>query len=990
MAIAPNNRPVEERVDWTDFVYPSPPLGLTERIQKVTGTLFLGASACSGAGTVAVAVALTATPLVVASSFFGLAALSVALAATGIFFLCKPTPENDPELLRKNATSAGQDIETNQLGYEAIQQKYGRLLESQKINVQGLKGMIHRDAQALTFAQFKAKHGARVVFDFVHEDTKAQLKRKYLQYIRDNGAACGGLQRVLSSQEARHLEVGIQDIAPLIVHGEVARSENYPEFLARNGQDILRFITEHHAKERLAQQFLQHAASLPTLGPSKHVQERFRAECTYLQVDEGLIALAYEEEKRHFLNGALDYAKLRERNDFALIQKCDPDFHEALRKSFLTIAYEVAKSDHYKEDRQFLCVDTEELDCLHIDHMNEIAKGMPYLGSDGFKAKFGTELFRKNWIIHENILKFRKELTEYLLKQPLDELPQFVEELRWFDISADDIMLHRFESLGLDEILSKERKIFMDNALRLFSRDELVERFLQHFATVRALLRICPEVFTRRILLAQDALDGKPSISTTLEREIESLQFLEEVEELDTIFQCHLLPQDSPKLKMLILHFIRSHAEAILNGNPGPIWDMLVHRERVPALVDKPLHLGREKVSEEHARHRARLAEINRAYEETLRALPVRKNGEIERLTQESGIVAFKRQENQTSDAYRQAKGIYSKLFSEKQTLERHFTESKEHYEANSRQELQLTAEINKLEAEVTDEHVLQIEFRTAARQLDEVEQKVARERQAKLTQLHARKGELDRQVGQLEERRRKLEKQEATRRRIRLLDEEISKEQERQEKPVTGLWAAVTNMPHYNLTKKQKELTSLKAELVTELPLLEPALLNQLQTDRQSIENQVSRLSQEIERRYNLESARTTHANLQRRMRALEQAKSQLQRSRDSLQSIAGEQVKLNSHLKTLPRAIEKKQNELNLSNSVHQEAQKSYETAKERHNLQRARLADEIEKVNRKFRRQEAEAKSTKEQDLAKEMAHHAEIVQKTIIDFKDAIQN
>lgn len=963
MAEAPRNAPIGQKVEWTDFAYPTPAFGLTERIQKIAGSIFLGCSVCSGLGTAAVAIALTATPIVVVSSFAGLALLSVALAATGIFFLCKSPPENDPDILRQQASDAGRDIEANQLGYDAIHQKYGQMIASQTINVAGIKGMIHQDAQQLSFAAFIAKHGTRHVFGIVDADTKALLRTKYFEHVSQSGSR---LLDLFASREARAFAVGIEEIAPLIVRREVAATDSYATFIEHNGHDILPYITDEADKEKLSGLFLAHLPQLrEVLGPSNQVHERFRRECASLPVFEAVRDYAFEEEKRKFTSGALDYRRFRERNDLALIKRCEPAFLEKLRHAFLCMPYDLAKTDHYQEDRDMLSIDTQELDCIHIDHMNEIAKGMTYLGTNGFKAVFGTELLQKNWIIHDNIQKFRKELYDHLIGQPLREMAHFAQEMQWFGLTRDEIMRQRFETLRLQEIMRVEREAFFANAMRLFPREELVLRFLKQYNGVRSLLRHCHEAFELQMVLPQDAPNGQKSISARLADEIAELNHIEEIESLDIIFKANLLPQDNPTLKLLTIDFIRANTVGLLQGEQHPIMDLLNRHDRVPPVAEKALAQASHKVVEEKNRHEQRLSEISRVHAQSVRTLQVRKLEAIEKKTNESGVGALLLQLANCQKAHERAAALYGKCSRELGTFEEQLKEARKNHTRLLEVYGQLNNEIPRLQIEVQREASIQLALREAEERLRTVDQQIQFAKAADAPEINRLKAKL--QILQ----------------RIADLERDIPKELHRQ-KPVTGLFAAFANLSPNNFEQMQRELEELKAK-ITYVNSQEILLqLEQVKQTLESINTRNVRLVQSLGR----EGQATTLRTLQNRLSCLQEAKQQLRLSLDRLQKVTSELEQIKKMLVHLPKEITRVAEELGQAEIAQQQAKRSHDSMQQQYDGQNRRLQEQIDHENRRYREEEAIVTRTFERDRASENRLHEQTLEKIYADFREVI--
>lgn len=418
---------------WDDFFLPEPSFFESNRNLRILGIASLAFAALAAIATVAVALVFTATPIVVVSTFSGLALLTIALAAAGIYMLCKSFSQDDPETHRERARAAGKEIEEKNMGYEAIRENFGGLIDTKHINLEAIRRGLELDVQTLTFDAFKAKHGRRngikPAYDFISGENKLILREKYLTSLQERINPDYNLssfaRTILLSTEGKMFSIRQEELDQMIADIFCAQAEKrvslFLEEIAKQASSDLGGCIALLARYPLERQFFESAII------SQATQMIFKG------------------EQKRFMEDGLDYAALRKRNGLQCIQKSlqgenQEKYLAKLKASFLSQPYETLMSAAYAIDRQMLNISEEEAQEEYIEQMNKIADGMSYLGSRGFRAKYGKDLLEKRHLSAANAERFREEITAHLLKSPLEQWEELRDEIECLTLPKEDIL----------------------------------------------------------------------------------------------------------------------------------------------------------------------------------------------------------------------------------------------------------------------------------------------------------------------------------------------------------------------------------------------------------------------------------------------------------------------------------------------------------------------------------------------------------------------
>lgn len=636
------------QLNWTDFQLPKTSFLQLEKVQRIVGGSFAGLAVLAGIGTAA-AIVFSVTPIGIAA----LAVLTVALTAAGIYLLCKSPSKNDPEYCKRQAKKAGADIETNQLGYEQIRQKWGHLIDLKRINLDALRTILHRDVEALSFKNFKAKHGASLAYELLSQNSRDLLKIKYLEHVRESADQMGGVVALAQSQEARLFGASEKELAPFVM----------------------------------------------------------------------------ESEKRRFLTQAMGYSAFRSRNGFDFLTSAcvgDLQFKQQLENSFLKLPFEEARISQYAQDRCLLGFEGMELLHRFSAQVNQRAEGMRYVE---FKSRFGSDFLTHNLLSRHNFEKFHREVQEYLVAaSSLNEMQNMQPEMQAFGLTRDMILKQRWTRLTTRDIIAKEAEVFLTEAGRLFKREEIAGKVLADTNQVIELLQLCPGLFDRGFVLAQDTLPGQLSVARRLELEIGVLARLENLSPADLalMYRHRLIAKENSHLIVKGLQYVAAHARELIVGFKEALayWEQLA----MPARVVEAFRVGRARVSKEQEQHKRCLDSIQQELAQAKREAEKQRDLEINLIRNGANLDGLQKGcvdlRAQADAAERQANLSERRSIELKNVLQN----AQAAYERRTKRIPALQAEIASLNLKIKEEDQLEVNLLQARRQMEELHRKMQSE----------------------------------------------------------------------------------------------------------------------------------------------------------------------------------------------------------------------------------------------------------------------
>ncbi|MCE5318958.1 MAG: hypothetical protein LLG04_16545 [Parachlamydia sp.] len=639
------------QLNWADFQLPKVSFLQVEKVQKIAGGSLAGLAVLAAIGTAA-AIAFTVTPLAIA----GLAVLSIALTAAGIYLLCKSPSKNDPEFCKRRARKAGADIEAQQMGYEQIRQKYGHLIDLKRINLDALRTILHRDAEALAFKEFKGKHGSSFAYELLTQESRNLLKVKYLDHVRQNADSMGGVVALAQSQEAR----------------------------------------------------------------------------LFGATEKELAAFVMESEKRRFLSQDTGYQAFRNRNGFDFLASActgDASFQQQLEKSFLNLPYEEARVSQYAQDRKLFGIEGMELLNRFSAQVNQRAEGMRYLE---FKSRFGTEFLTHNLLSKLNFEKFHREVQEHLVAAgSLNEMQKMQPEMQAFGLSRDMILKQRWTRMTIREIVAKEAETFLNEAGRLFKREEISGKVLAETHQVIELLQLCPGLFDRGFVLAQDALPGQLSVARRLETEIAGLARLENLSPADlALMHRHgLIEKENPHLRVKGLQYVAAHARDLLLGSGQALayWEQV----SMPHKVIEAFRVGKARVLTEQEQHRRCLEAIKQELTQARGEAEKQRDQEISLIRSGANLSGLQRECDALRFEVESAERVAAQNERRFNDLKSDLQRAQAEFERHTQRTAILPAEIAALTLKAKDKDQLAANLLQAKRQMEEIKRQVDLELQA-------------------------------------------------------------------------------------------------------------------------------------------------------------------------------------------------------------------------------------------------------------------
>lgn len=477
------------------------------KVRKRAGALFTTLGVGSGATTSWAMLGLTATPLVGLSIISGLSLLTLACTIIGVSLLRMAPSENDPAYRQALRQEAGKELETMEMSYPTMMEKYENLCAKGIISASDLNKILHLDLAHLNYQQFIDKHTARVI-PFLNEDNLERLKVLYLHQLHDEVSHenFAGLRSILHSQGFKQMNMPFSTVAALVIPIEAqrlyAQEGTYEMFVERNGLESIPYVTELNQNFYLRRTFLKHVAKQRLT-----IQEslrRFSEEIKYFSksMETEVVIAVRQRELQGFMNASEpSYTLLRDRIGVANIKTAlylDGSIQAKLRERFLALPFAALISPDYAEDRLLLGIDTAEL----------------------------RNHFIKKWqamTIQEILFSDSKTFFE----------------------AIENSLLQPREWTG---------KVLHDT---------------QGYS-VRQLLALSPKIFSTGILSSADILFDGQCISEKLATEIEEIATFEELADFypEEIFHRGLLSKDSPKLCTLVANFFIRYSRQFLLHTP--------------------------------------------------------------------------------------------------------------------------------------------------------------------------------------------------------------------------------------------------------------------------------------------------------------------------------------------------------------------------------------------------------------------------------------
>lgn len=405
----PNDLP--EKSIWTSY-----------KTRRIAGAVFTTLGVVLAGGTMAAAIAFTASPVGVITlvSLLGITAVTASIA--GIFLINLKPSLKDPEILKQRRQEAANNLKNNSCSYREILQKY----DVNIVNDEGINHLVFMEIQTLSYSEFIQKRGKEII-GILDTCNKNNLGRSFFNYIVNplNGISYKDLLKMREMEQF--------GFCPDNFAWEIARNEegkSYEEFKRRNGVELLSYLSAD-AKILMREKFNNFVLN-NNLGT-------IELETLYSKELELFGREIFQEIHVNQI-GQFDYDTFREKNGVNSIRRiCKEDSQKQMvfRNKYLALPYE--KMTELKADREFLDIDDIKVKEVLTNRWNPIHI-LDLIKNSGFMKSLENEFRPSDWR-----KKTKNETKDLSAMTIASEYPQLI---RFLDFQTLQTALE-------EEILSK-------------------------------------------------------------------------------------------------------------------------------------------------------------------------------------------------------------------------------------------------------------------------------------------------------------------------------------------------------------------------------------------------------------------------------------------------------------------------------------------------------------------------------------------------------
>lgn len=235
------------------------PWNKREKDVHALGIALLVLGILAAAATVALALCLTATPIVIIAAVTVAGVAATALTISGICLLAKSQFWDDPAYRQKQKENIIKDIKESNLSYPQVQNKYRTEIQKHKLlSNEDYDDMYAQDISKMEYPAFKRRHGEELIAK-LSDANQHKLLNSYLQHLEQKDEWSYG--SVTASPEWRLLvKTNAQHLKPLLLNH--ARRMGYGEFRNRHGGNVLNILSPEMV-QILAPKYFQQLAQSP-------------------------------------------------------------------------------------------------------------------------------------------------------------------------------------------------------------------------------------------------------------------------------------------------------------------------------------------------------------------------------------------------------------------------------------------------------------------------------------------------------------------------------------------------------------------------------------------------------------------------------------------------------------------------------------------------------------------------------------------------------
>ncbi len=376
-------------------------------IIRIAGSIFAGLTFCSTYKTVHTALWLVDVPSVIKRAVCGYSLLTVYLATSSFFCFRKNEFWNDPVFRATKGAEAAKDIQTNKLGFLAINSKYGTKISAYNILVAAeLKELLKNEhSNCKTYQEFKDRNGNENLQLFDREG----LTKLILEECRTSSLDSTTL---LSSFSFEREKLGLHsdEILRAALNGQIqnvlANNEDYFTFRKRHHRvDLLEL--KDFEKVKLKKLFL---VELP--GQNNGVNEIFDRlaediklfQVTRLEIEQKILPIEASKE----FDPRIAYNMFKRRNgENSVIRliKIDQSAAEIMRIKFFGSSFKIMTYKDFASDFSSLGITIEDVDA-------SVRRDISNLSYDEFVKKHTHSIFTDWKFTESDINELKPKLLD--------------------------------------------------------------------------------------------------------------------------------------------------------------------------------------------------------------------------------------------------------------------------------------------------------------------------------------------------------------------------------------------------------------------------------------------------------------------------------------------------------------------------------------------------------------------------------------------------
>lgn len=502
-------------------------------VRKIAGYTTIIASVATTIGHRWASHNLRATPIVIINSLRALVVLTGAFAVSSVAaFLLPASIKDENERLRLRRAAGADILRGNELlPYPEIALRHNTLFLQEILVNADIDALINQEIPRLNFFDFNIKHTTSVL-ERVSDGTKKRLVEKF---TATELPAQSTFKSLTQNNLINALKISPETVAikmcatPAIAKRLMADDYSYTQFVQEHGEDVLDYLPPD-IKQKIIQKFSVFAIGQKlTLNQAQEKYGQFCVDHFDQKVYQDLMGEVLKTQALEMSEGRVtNYADFRQNNGVAWFKdqlKNNAPFRDEAKKCFLDskkTPYTVQLSNTYAEDRRLFVVEIEQC----IEAVNEWIENSKITYMEYKKIHGTAHLDKLKPEIQE---RFKKEISAYLVENP-EAMRRFDTEMKFCEVTSDEIYLQRWKGMKLDIIIQKDGPYFFT---LISAPKNIKEHILKEIGnrSVKELILKYPRLFKELLAPADRVGDPEKSLTDKIEAAIKDYRQLAEIAE---------------------------------------------------------------------------------------------------------------------------------------------------------------------------------------------------------------------------------------------------------------------------------------------------------------------------------------------------------------------------------------------------------------------------------------------------------------------------